>query len=234
MSKRGPDGTRFTREAYMMVIRMMAENYKRIQIMRVIHDRFPQHRPGEELEVSYQMLYQLSRSRREEVMELREELNRELTDMWMANKRQRIQALQDIYEDCNRWVPRRIIEAPKKSGVPGVPVEDAKPVLVYEKNVRGMLDALKQAREEMGDTPEGKIAQSFADLVRQAEEQRGLEKTADVTVHPVDAVDYIEDAVVLEIEGPSRSKGADTKRGFLDGADPSLSGNATKLLEDGT
>jgi len=228
----GPGNTRFTREAYAMAIRMTADNYRRVQILKAIHKNFPDHRPGEEREVTAQMLWHLATTRRDEIDALREELNRDLKDLWIANKRQRLVSLQEMFEDCNRWVPKKIIEPPWKPSKDGE--DKPKPLVVFEKNVAGMLGVLKQAREELGETAADKTAQSLQDLVRFAEEQRGLERTKTIDAHPTDAVEYLEEAKVAEIEPPSRSKGADKRRGFLDGADPMLNDDATlRQLEPG-
>lgn len=229
--------TRFTREAYMMVIRMLADNYKYTQIVRAIHERFPDHRPDGETPITYRMVWHLSHQREDEVQQMREELNKNLTDLWIANKRQRLVALQDIYTDANRWVPKRVIEPPRGPGrrskeemeekfKRGVP----KALVVFEKDTPTMLAALKQAREELGVTAADRIADSITDLVRQAEEQRGLEITAEASDRPKDAVDYLQEARLIELPSPSRSKGADAKRGFLDGDAPMLGEDATREL----
>jgi len=215
VSTRGPGQTRLSSEAYALALRMLADNYRKPQIMRAIHERFPEHRPDGERPVTKQVIWSLARTRRDEVRGLREKLNQELDDLWIANKRQRLVALQEMFEDCNRWTPKKVIEvpAPPKDG------EEvrARVLIVYEKDVPAMLGVLKQAREELGVTAEDRAAKSLQDLVQMAEEQRGLKRTTTIDAHPVDAVEYIEDAQVLELPPAARTKGADAVRGFLAG-----------------
>jgi hypothetical protein len=225
---RGPGKTRLGREAYAVAIRMLAENYRRPLILRAIHERFPEHRSGEPAEVNNRILMGIAQTRKDEIEELRERLNAELDDLWIANKRQRLVALQEMFEDCNRWVPKKVIEPPWKPGQD----DEKRPaaIVVYEKDVPGMLGVLKQAREELGVTAADRAAESIADLVRIAEEQRGLERTTTIDAHPVDAVEYIEEAMVVELAPPVRTKGQDAARGFLDGGAGSVGDDSTLEL----
>lgn len=207
----GPGRTRLSREAYALAIRMMAENFQRAEILREIHTRFPKrHGPEGDLPCTAEVLRNLSRSRQDEINDLRKKLNESLSDLWIANKRTRITALQRIFSDANRWVPKRLIESQK----PGSPTRS---IVVYEKDTKTMLKALEQARAEIGGTPEERTAQSLEDLVRLAEENRGLERTVPAKDRLDDAVPVIEDAQLLEAPDNYPSRGSDEKRGFVDG-----------------
>ena len=224
----------------MTVIRMLADNYKLTQVLRIVHEKFPVHRPDGDIPVTYRMIWYVAHERVEEVEQLRSELNQNLSDLWITNLRQRLTALQDIYQDANRWVPKRIIEPPRgpgrmskdeiekraREGVPGA-------ILVYEKDTTTMLNSLKQAREELGVTAADKAAGSLSDLVQLMEEQRGLERTGPVDEHPANAVTYIEKARMLELPAPNRSKGPDDQLQFLDGDAEELRGDATGEIPGG-
>jgi hypothetical protein len=217
----GPGHFRISRMAYAMIIRLLADNVKMARIQRAVAQTHPDD------EVPYIMVQRIKRNRQHEVKELRKRLNSELDDLWITSKRERLVGLQQIYEDCNRWVPNRVILVEKKKSD-----DDGGPsgVISYTKNVDGMLKALKQARDELGESAEEKQASALETLVQMAERERGLEKTIDVESTPdFESVPELRDAQMLEIEGEVRTKGADESKGFLDGGDGDANAHAEAL-----
>ncbi len=217
---RGSGGFALTRAAYVMVVRMLAENVGMTIIQRKVSAAHP------DSPVTYNQIRNLKRNRQPEIKELRKRLNEELDDLWIAQKRQRIIGLQQIYEDCNRWVPEKILLVGKDSDDDGGPSS----VISYRKNVDGMLKALKQVRDELGESAGEKQASALETLVKLAERERGLQQTIDVeTVPDFDTVPELRDAQLLEIEGEVRTKGADEAKGFLDGSAGDANAHAESL-----
>ncbi len=191
------------------MLRLLAENYKMRRVVRVVHEVFAEeHGPGSAAECTFGMVRWIKETRQEEIRALREKLRAETSDLWIAQTRQRLIALEKIYEDCNRWVPVRLLED-RRGGTSKV---------VYAKNVDGMVKCLKQAREELGEDPASRAADSLEDLVRRAEKERGLTATVDAEVIPERSVPVVDDALLIELAGENRSAGADEERGFLDGS----------------
>ncbi len=218
----GPGHFRLSGAAYAMIIRMLAENIKMARIQRAAQTAHPDD------EIPYSMINRIKRNRQPEIKELRKRLNAELDDLWIAQKRQRIIGLQQIYEDCNRWVPEKILVVGKASDDD----DDGGPssVVSYRKNVDGMLKALKQVRDELGESAGEKQASALEMLVKMAERERGLQQTIDVEAVPdFDTVPELRDAQLLEIEGEVRTKGADKAKGFLDGGAGDANAHAEAL-----
>lgn len=218
--QKGPGATRLTHEAYAVALRMLADNHKVMPVVREIQKRFPEeHGPESTSPVSYHVIRGVWERRQDEIKALRKKLNDELDHLWITQKRQRLEALQEMFADANRWVPDKIIE-PRSPGVTSVPTPSGGSVpslVVYKKDTNTMLSVLKQAREEMGEDPESKKADSLSDLVRAAEEARGLQKTADLGHQEEEDVPYIEDARVVDVDPTYPSAGDDEERGFVDG-----------------
>ncbi len=216
----GPGHFRLSGAAYAMIIRMLAENIKMARIQRAAQAEHPDD------DIPYLMINRIKRNRQPEIKELRKRLNEELDDLWIAQKRQRIIGLQQIYEDCNRWVPDKILLLDGSTDDDGGPSG----VVSYRKNVDGMLKALKQVRDELGESAGEKQASALETLVKLAERERGLQQTIDVeTVPDFDTVPELRDAQLLEIEGEVRTKGADEAKGFLDGSAGDANAHAESL-----
>ncbi len=207
----GPGGQiTLSTEAYYTVLRMLAENYKVPRIVREIEARFPEEHGKEGVSpVTYRMVRRLKETRGDEIAEVRRRVRDHVEDLWITQKRSRIQQAQLMFEDANRWVPKRLLEP--RGGV-------GAPVVVYEKDHGTMMKALQFVREELGEDPGSRQADSLEALVRAAETARGLEVTAeDAEFTKEDAVPSIDDAVLVEIEPNYPSAGADPSMGFLDG-----------------
>jgi len=199
--------TGWTPAAYAACLRMLAEGIRMNRIVREIHARFPAEHGSESARpVTFGMVRHVKYSRRAEVAALRQKLLGKVDDLWIASKRHRLEVLQTIIEDANRWVPTRLLEAA------GAPTK-----VVYTKNFDPMIKALRQAREELGEDPASRNAESLEALVRRMEDERGLEKTVNADYVVADAVPMIEDALLVELEPCYPSAGADAERGFLDG-----------------
>lgn len=233
---RGVGNYQLTPEAYAVIVRMLASNYKPKRIVDFVHERYPEHRPDGSEPVDDTMVKSIRRRRQPEIRELRERLNQEVDDLWIANKRTRLEALQHLFEDANRWTPTKVIEYRERveepdqernpqvgDPVPGGPGRgdrryEVRNLIVYEKPVDTLARLLKQAKEELGEDPGSRMANSLEELIKRAEEERGLEKTGDVGGTPPDgSVDYIEDAMVVEIPEEARSRGDALHRNQLDG-----------------
>jgi hypothetical protein len=186
--------------AYALIVRMIAENFTLRQAESEVNRQYPDEK------ITYEQIRRVSATRQADIKALRRKLNEELDDLWIANKRQRLIGLQHVYEDANRWVPHSLLSQP------GGP-----PVVVYRKDTSAMLSALKQARDELGESATERAAQSLEDLVTHAEKTRGLEVTAEVGEEVPEAVPVLTDAQLLELPAQQRTAGADEKRGFLPG-----------------
>lgn len=206
----GPGQSAFHGTSYLYVVRMLAENFPPTRILGEIHKKFPEHRPNGDSPVSLSAVKSIKKKRSSEVDELRQELNeRAGKELWIANRFQRLKQMQNIYEDANRWVPKRAITV----------VEDGarRSVLVYEKETGMMLKTLAQAREELGEDSGSRQAQSLEDLVKLAEQERGLQLTEEIDVTPVDAVPKATDVELIDPPDFYPSAGDDPERGILDG-----------------
>ena len=192
---------------------MFAENFGQTRVLREIHKKYPEHRPDGDSPVTLDAVRHLKSTRKAEVKELRVKLNERAGDeLWIANRFSRLKQLQNLFEDANRWVPKRLLR--------GDPEEDGGPrrsIVVYEKDTGTMIKAVIQAREELGEDADSRQAQSLEDMVRLAEAERGLAKTEEIDVTPADAVPKATDVEL--VEGPRHypSKGDDIERGLLDG-----------------
>lgn len=205
----GPGNLDISPQAYALAIRMFADNFLAPQVGREIEKRF-----GEKIKAS--TVRRIKETRRTEIEALRTRLNTELERddaLWIVTKRQRLLALQKIFEDCNQWVPSKLLQPGPVQAGQGVPT-----AIVYSKNTRGMLDALKAARDELGVSPEASAAQSLSDMVRIAEEQRGLERTVGSDEpQPDDALPIVLDAELIESPEMYASAGGDETMGILPG-----------------
>lgn len=212
----GVNKMQISQSAYSMTLRLLAENLSLRRTQGEVQDAHPDE------EITFGMIRRIHVTRKDEVRALRRKLNEALDDLWIANRRQRLIGLQQIYEDANRWVPDHLLT----SNAPGVPA-----VVVYKKNVDAMLKALKQAREEVGGTPQEKQADALERLAALAERERGLERTIDVNEVPdFDTVPELRDAELIEYPGVVRTKGASKMKGFLSGDEAEANAAATHLL----
>lgn len=213
----GIGGTSFSTQAYALCVRMLAENWRRGRVLEEIHRRFPEHRLDGAQPVTIEAVKNVIKKRQAEIRELREALNKEVDDMWIANRRSQLGALQEIFEDQNRWVPDKILEAPRtKAEV----LEGKKPrqIVVYKKDTGGMINTLRLAREITGTDAGTRVADSLEALVQRTEKERGLEHTEVIDVTPEGAVPVIADAKLLEPPPVYPSKGEDPRLGLLDGS----------------
>ena len=213
-----PGSTNLSHMAYALVIRMFADNWWPRRVLQEVHARFAEHRPDGERPVLIETIKGLKKSRQEEIRALRGYLNSQLDDLWIANKRARLEAAQNIFMDANRWVPKRVLEIIEKSeGSDGTLV--TRSMVVYEKETRVMLDALRYSREELGVDPGSRVAQSLEDLVREAERSRGLQVTEGAPALESGTVPILEDARLIESPTPYHTKGALPSKNILGGAE---------------
>lgn len=191
--------------AYPYALRMLAENFKMKRVVRELNQLFPN-----DPEVTYHTVRRIKETRQDEIKALRQKLNDNLDDLWIADKRQRLVALQMMFEDANRWTPKTVLAKP------GAP-----PVVVYDKNLGVMKDILKQARDELGGTPADRAADSLEALIKMAEESRGLQRTTGLEgLSDPGNTPALEGAQMIEIEAEYRTAGADEARGQLAGGAP--------------
>jgi len=244
----GVGKTRFHERSYPVAIRMFAEGHGYKKVAKVVWDMFPEHRKGGELQLLWTAFQNIQKTRSDEILALRQKLNDSINDdHWIANKRNRVRALQEMFEDLNRWVPDKVLHVRGQKKADG---EDAgklldsaeapgecerlpgSAVVVYKKDVRGMMEVLKQVREELGEDATGKAAQSLADLVKMAETDRGLDPTViDVEAVGGDTAPMTEDALLIDSPSPYPSAGADDEMGFLDGNDHKPKQDISEIAE---
>lgn len=227
----GVGATGMTAQVYGFVIRMIADGHKNAPIRRAVEKFFP-----DEPVPTSDRLRNLRIKRKPEITALRERLSASFDDMWIARKRQRLEALEQIFEDANRWSPKRAIElaltnqqrqlmnadpsslTEKEKALREKLLEAPRSVLVYEKDTGTMMQALKAAQSELGEDSGSKAAQSLEDLVRLAEGARGLTQTVDATVELDDSVPTLLEAEIAETPMLYPSAGDDSKHGLLDGS----------------
>jgi hypothetical protein len=229
----GVGKTNFSTQAYALCVRMLAENWRRGKVLEEIHRRFPEHRLDGEQPVTVDAVKNVIKRRQAEIQQLREELNAEVGDMWIANRRSQLAALQRIFEDQNRYTPKRILEG-TLTKIEALAGKSPKRIVVYEKDTGGMLATLRLAREVTGADAGTRVANTLEDLVKRAEKERGLEISEPIDVTPEGAVPMLQDAKLIDVPDVYPSRGDDQRLGLLDGStepgESSALGNA--VLDD--
>lgn len=208
MDIEGPGKTRLTMPAYALVIRMLAENVLMPRIVQEVQARFPEeHGSDSDAVCTFGVVRRVKEHRQPEVRALQQKLRDHTDDLWIVSKREQLKSLQAIYEDANRWVPTRLLEA-RGGGSPRV---------VFTKDTDSMLKALKHAREIVGFDPTSRIAESLEDLVRRTEGERGLEQTVEAKFQVEHSLPVLDDALLIDIPHEQHTSGEDKRRGFLSG-----------------
>lgn len=193
------------------MIQLLALNFKPMKALAEIHRQFPEHREEGEAPLRRAAIQYAQHTRKEEIAELRAKLNETVADrFWIATKQGRMQALQNMFEDANRWIPKRILRRGEGA--------DANDMVVYEKDIGTLAKIVAQARDEMGEDGLSRQAQSLEDIVRLAEQERNLEVTEEIDVTPEGgAVPASTDEHLLDVPNIYPSAGNDDERGFLAG-----------------
>jgi len=207
---KGPNELSISTHEYQLVVRLLAENWKMPQVVDEVARQFPASA------CSYGVVRRIKSTRQPEIKALREKINKQLDDLWIANKRQRVITLQRMFEDANRWTPVKAIETIENDEA-GDPARRTS--LVYKKDFGAMISVIKAVREELGEDAGARAATSLEDLVRLAEQSRGLETTHEKGDNLEGAVPVQEDAMLIDVPAQYRTRGSDDTRGFIDGAE---------------
>ncbi len=224
----GVGNTHLSPAMYGYIIRMLADGFKNPKIRDTVAVAFPN-----EPTPSTERIRNVKTKRQPEIAALRKKLNEGFDDIWLANKRQRLEALNLIFQDANRWTPKRAIEmkstpeqeearrldsnaemTPRQKELREAP----RSVLVYEKDTGTMITVLREARTELGEDSGSRQADSLEDLVRLAEQSRDLSKTVEAEVVVDGAVPTLVEAEFADTPTLYPSAGSDEEMGLLDGS----------------
>lgn len=154
---------------------MLARGFAPARIIDEVGREYAEHVPGAEREISYWTIRNIRDRRGTEIEEIREKLATDVSDIWIARRRFRLETLAQMFEFAAKQKPPELAE---------------------------MRRILSQAREEAGEDPGSRAAMSLEQLVTLAEAERGRERTVFEVAQTQDSV--TKSAGVAAIDIPSR------------------------------